>query len=244
MLKKYNDYLYYVLIGILSLAMVAFLPMVGTTAGLALTLPNTWAGWLVWLVSKSASAVLNILIFRCFIGQGETNVKDHPKYLEAKAILYKYTDLYAAPRGPIAWLNEQMKKKGTSIFIFTLVSTFALTQAVLTFDIVAMISYIFTAAMGLVFGVIQMKNTEDYYTDEFWRYAKQIQREREGCEYNPLTERSPKEIEAEIAAQKEECYQCHKYREIVEALKNKPLIETHHNCALFEQGETNDTNQQ
>ena len=34
-----------------------------------------------------------------------------------------------------------------------------------------LLSYVFTLIMGVVFGVIEMKKVEDYWTNEFYDYA-------------------------------------------------------------------------
>lgn len=38
-----------------------------------------------------------------------------------------------------------------------------------------MLTYLFTIIMGLIFGILQMKRAEEYWTDEFWKYAKMIE---------------------------------------------------------------------
>ena len=69
--------LYYVIIGIISFLSVAFLPMVGSTIGLAWKLPDTTAGWVVWVVSRLIIATINVLIFYSFMEQAKLNVKDN-----------------------------------------------------------------------------------------------------------------------------------------------------------------------
>ena len=69
--------LYYVIIGIISFLSVAFLPMVGSTIGLEWKLPDTTAGWVVWVVSRLIIATINVLIFYSFMEQAKLNVKDN-----------------------------------------------------------------------------------------------------------------------------------------------------------------------
>ena len=49
----------------------------------------------------------------------------------------------------------------------------------LTFDWMSMLTYLFTIVIGLIFGIMQMKVSEDYWTDEFWLYAQQVKRDLE-----------------------------------------------------------------
>lgn len=170
-------YTYYFVIGIVSLIALFFLPFLGSTVGLGLALPDTVAGWVVWTVTKVIVAVINLLIFHSFMQQAKVNVKNDPKYIEAKTILGKMKRKNYTPRTPEKWVRAQYGKKGTMIFITTALATVALTQAILTFDWVSMLTYLFTIIMGLIFGVLQMKSAEVYWTEEFWDYAKMIERE-------------------------------------------------------------------
>ena len=81
------------------------------------------------------------------------------------------------PRSPEQWKHDTYYKKGVSLAITTALSVFGLTQAILSFDLTQMLTYLFTVFMGIVFGLIQMSMTEDYYTGELWYYAKKIERQ-------------------------------------------------------------------
>ena len=74
-------------------------------------------------------------------------------------------------------------------------TTVALTQAILSFDWMSMLTYLFTIVMGLIFGVLQMKTAEEYWTNEFWQYAQQVKTASEE------TERKTKEF-VEMATEK------------------------------------------
>ena len=176
---KFNNYMYYFIIGIASFVALVFLPMVGSSVGLAWALPTTVVGWVVWIAIKLIVAALNVLIFHCFIQQGKTNIKTHPKYIEAKGILEKCTKTEEIPLSPTKWTRNTYMKKGISIFFTTALSAFALSQAILTFDWVTMLTYLFTILMGLIFGVIQMKSTEEWWTDDYLKYALYIQKKQQ-----------------------------------------------------------------
>lgn len=179
MKDRINQWLYYFIIGIVSLIALTFLPMMGTTIGLAWVIPDTVVGWIVWITLKIIVAILNVLIFYCFMQQAKINVKDNPKYIEANQILSKAKKKEVMPRSPRKWQQGEYGKKGSAIFITTALSTIALTQAILSFDYVSMLTYLFTIVLGLIFGVIQMKNAELYWTEEYWEYAKLKEQEEE-----------------------------------------------------------------
>ena len=170
-MDKVKQYLNYIIIGIVSLIALVFLPMLGGTIGLNWNIPNTLVGWIVWVTVKLIVATLNVLIFHCFMQQAKVNVKDNENYKRARDILIKQKEKDVSPRSPNKWNSQQYIKKGTTIFISTGLSTIALTQAILSFDYVSMLTYLFTVVMGLIFGTLQMKTAEEYWTDEFLQYA-------------------------------------------------------------------------
>jgi hypothetical protein len=151
--------------------------MIGSNIGLGWNIPNTTVGWIVWVAVKCIVAVLNVLIFHCFMCQAKINIKDNERYLEAQEILRKQDVKDYIPRSPADWTKKQYGSKGVTIFITTALSTIALTQALLQFDYITMLTYLFTIVMGLIFGVMQMKTAEEYWTDEFWQYAKMVERQ-------------------------------------------------------------------
>ena len=176
-LEKAKQNMYYILIGIISFISVAFLPMVGSTVGLGWKLPDTPTGWVVWAISRLIIATINVLIFYSFMEQAKLNVAKDPHYIEATEILLKAKKADHTPRSPRKWQALQYGKRGTKIFISSALSVVALGQAILSFDWVSMLAFIFTIAMGVVFGILQMKKAEAYWTDEFYRYALMIKEE-------------------------------------------------------------------
>lgn len=179
MIDKVRQSMYYFIIAIISFIALVFLPMLGTTMGIAWNLPTTAAGWTVWVVMKVIVATLNLLIFYSFMQQGKLNVKDNENYLKAQEILRKIRVKEVQPRSPAKWNGQQYGKKGVTIFFSTSLATVALTQAILAFNWVEMLTYLFTIIMGIVFGVLQMKSAEDYWKEEYYLYALQKLEERE-----------------------------------------------------------------
>lgn len=176
-MDKVKQYLNYVIIGIVSLIALVFLPMLGSTIGLNWNVPNTLVGWIVWVAVKLIVATLNVLIFYCFMQQAKVNVKDNENYKKARDILINQKEKEILPKSPTKWNSQQYIKKGTIIFLTTGLSTIALTQAILSFDYISMLTYLFTIVMGLIFGVLQMKTAEEYWTDEYLQYALMKERE-------------------------------------------------------------------
>lgn len=170
-----QKYLYYGIIAIVSVIMLVFLPMIGSDAGIGFKFPTTVAGWFIYVTTKLIVAVLNVLIFHCFMEQAKVNIKDNKYYIEANEILGRIKDNKFIPRGPNKWVKQQYGSKGVSIFISSILSALVLTQAILTYDYMALLTYIFTLIMGLIFGIIQMKTSETYWTNEYWQYAKMIE---------------------------------------------------------------------
>ena len=170
-MDKVRQWLYYLLIGVISLVSLVFLPMVGSEVGMDWNLPTTPSGWVVWVITKLIVSILNVLLFHCFMEQAKLNVKENPRYKEAFNKLYKVAGKIYKPRSPKKFNKQEYSTKALTIFIFTALSTVALTQAILSFDYMSLLSYLFTIILGVVFGVIQMKKAELYWTTEFCDFA-------------------------------------------------------------------------
>lgn len=186
MYEKWKQWQYYVIIGVISLVSLFFLPMLGSEVGIGFRLPNTVAGWIVYISSKLLVAVLNLLIFHCFILQGKVNIRNDERFKEANNLLRIYSNAEELkPKSPQQWSKEVYGRKGVAIFVTSTLSAVGLTQAVLTFDWVSMLTYLFTVLMGLIFGVLQMNQTEIYWTEEYLQYAKQVKQDLEMVEKKP-----------------------------------------------------------
>lgn len=190
-LKVLKQYEYYIIIGIISLVALFFFPMIGSEAGLAWTLPDTTAGWIVYVTSKLLVAIINILIFHCFILQAKINIQDDEKYLEAVNILERTSpDDTESLRSPDEYFKSIYGKKGIAIFVTSILSAVGLTQAVLTFDWISMLTYFFTILMGTIFGILQMNQVEIYWTTEYLRYAKKTQKDKEEADLKAMVDAS------------------------------------------------------
>lgn len=136
--------------------------MVGSEVGMGWNLPTTPVGWVVYVATKLIVATINVLLFHCFMQQAKLNSSSNEKYKAANEMLYKIAPQIYDPRSPLKFNKQEYGRKGVIIFVTTLLSAFALTQAILSFDYMSMLTYLFTIIMGVVFGIIQMKKAEVY----------------------------------------------------------------------------------
>ena len=176
--ERVHSYAYYFIIGIASLFALVFLPMVGSEVGIGFNVPDTKAGWIVWITTRIIVAALNVLIFFSFKQQARVNVVNDANYIKANEILSKVKVREYHPRSPKKYNGGAYAKKGTTIFVTSAFATVALTQAIMSFDYVTLLTYLFTIVMGLVFGLITMLNDEEYWTHEYLDYANSILKEK------------------------------------------------------------------
>lgn len=222
--KSLDLYLYYILIGVLSFIALVFLPFFGSEVGMAFTFPTTAAGWVVYITQQALMALVNILIFHSFICQSYINVKENPNYKAARDIFHSYDSKEYIPMTLAQFNRKEYGKKGTTIFIGTLIGGFALTQAILTYDYVRMLAYLFTIIMGIVFGIYEMKKYEEYLTYEYLQSALYYQKKKE--EEKLKQEVEAREKEAQIALAKENETQTPQIVEMVEDAFIEPPNDT------------------
>lgn len=174
--------MYYGIIVVISLLTLFLVPMLGSELGLKWVLPNTVAGWVVYVVSNIISTVLNLLMFHSFVKQGKVNIIEEKKYLEAKNILQKLTeddsDSKQTPLSPAQWHSKEYRTKAISLAVFTLLGTVGFANAILTFDVVKFIAQVICLVSGLVFGFIEMKAVEEYWTVDYYEYALYMQKQK------------------------------------------------------------------
>lgn len=204
--------MYYIIIAVISLISVVFLPMVGSTIGLGWKLPDTTAGWVVWGASRAIVATINVLLFHSFMEQAKLNIKDNEHYKEAQDILVKVKRKEHKPKSPAQWNAAQYGKKGVSIFLASAMSVVAIGQAVLSYDWATALAYLFTLGMGIIFGIMQMKKAESYWTTEYYEYAlmkKSMEEEQQIAEQSEQTQITEENAVTEqiIKEEQEECSQ-------------------------------------
>lgn len=171
--EKIRDLSYYFLIAVVSLVSVVFLPLLSSSLNGEVEIPQTPMEWAIWITSKVAICIVNMLIFYAFVQQAKVNVRKDANYCKANEIMQKIKarkDLI--PRSPNKFNTSQWLSKGTSLLISSLISTVVLTEAILRFDLAQFLAYLFTLFMGIVFGYLTMRKNEDYWTSEYLAYAE------------------------------------------------------------------------
>lgn len=175
--KMIADNRNYIIIAILSLAAVFFLPFLGTSIGLGFVIPNTAAGWVVYIITKLCIVIINLLIFDQFMKRAKVNAATSPYFQEAEQILRTHTPDDEPVLPAATYIRSMYRSKMVSTAIFTILGVFGFTNAILTFDLVAMMSYVFTIVIGLVFGWISMTEAEVIWIEKHYKYAKQVEKD-------------------------------------------------------------------
>lgn len=170
---------YYIVIAVLSALTLCVFPFLGSSISASIQFPTTKSGWVIWGVTNGSICLINMIIFHSFIKQGKLNIKDNPEYLQALDILSsikpKNTDKRAP--SPAKYHASVYTKKGLSLIVSSFLSLMVFGEAILRLDYVALISYAITLIIGIVFGILQMKDEEYYWTSTFLTYAKQKKQE-------------------------------------------------------------------
>ena len=170
--KHFKDISGYLLVGIVSLISVIVVPLLGTDFGTTIIIPNTWGGFAIWLCTRFTVVVVNLLIFDAFIKQAKINVKDDERYKSAVLKLNTIKEEAGIiPRSPEKFNKQQWRKKGTSLAISSILSSFLLTECIVNFDLTNFLTYLFTIGGAVAFGYLTMMNNEDYWTTEFPIYV-------------------------------------------------------------------------
>ena len=177
--EKFSLNFYYCLIFLLSLLVMTvapmFTPSANTDLGIAAIFPHSVIGWAIYVCTKLFVGVVNLLLFHCFVKQAKINIKDNEKYIAACKIYDMYHPKEYNPRGPKQYFGQLYRKKGIMIFLTSMLSAVVLTNAILSFDATAFVTYCMTIVMGLVFGILKMKEVEVYWTSEFYDSAMKLE---------------------------------------------------------------------
>ena len=76
-------------------------------------------------------------------------------------------------------------------------SVVAIGQAVLSYDWPTALAYLFTLGMGIIFGIMQMKKAENYWTTEYYEYALMKKRMEEEQQIAAEEEKSAEQTETQ-----------------------------------------------
>lgn len=161
---KFKDVVYYIIIAVISFASVAFLPFIGSAIAGTFMWPQGGLEWAIWITGKLLVSIINVLIFYSFLSQGKVNIKNDRRYLEALEILGRVQQHQKRlkPRSPGKYFGKVWASKGTTLFITSALSAMVLAEALLVFDLAVFLAYVFTVLLAIVFGFLQMLQTEEY----------------------------------------------------------------------------------
>lgn len=176
--EKLKQNAYYILIFVVTLIALAVVPFFESALTGELTLPETVFGWITYAVSKLLVATLNMMIFHSFMQQAKINVAKDARFMEANAIMMKHKRAIYIPRSPKRWVRAQYTKKGMTVFVGTLAALVTIGEMILRFNLATFVTTCVTVVMAIIFGVMQMLTAEDYWTGEYWDYAKNVEKEQ------------------------------------------------------------------
>lgn len=171
----------YIIIGILSGISVFFLPMLGSEVDIGFNLPNTVAGWVVYIVTKLSIIGINIMLLDQFVKQAKINIRENKNFIEADEY-FNGKESEEKLLYPTEFIGKIYRNKMVTTAIVSILGVFGLTQAVLVFDWVSMLTYLFTIVFGIIFGWITMNEVELYWTDTYYKLYKREKKEKENAD--------------------------------------------------------------
>ena len=176
--QKFKTYQNYIWVGLISLVALAFLPTLGSEGDLIFNFPSTAAGWFVYIFNKLIGAGVNMLILKCFLDQGKFYATFTDEYKQAQEILGRIKNVEFVPKSPEYQIRKIYATKGIVIFITSVLAAMAITNAVLKFDWLSLISYAITIIMGIVMGYLQMKRSLEIWSTSYLIYAQYIEKKK------------------------------------------------------------------
>lgn len=179
--ESINKYAYYIMILLIALLAVFVPPLcLGAISGdFGFAFPDTPSAWVVWGIINGSSIIANISILVLFKLQAKKNCLEHPNYIKATKILDEVSKVNRVyiPRSPSRMDIDDYVKKVIFIILFTLGSFIAISNLIISFDILTLISTLISMITTLVVSWTSMINNEEYWTKEYLMYAEYMQEE-------------------------------------------------------------------
>jgi len=170
-----NEKIYYLIIGVISmLAMIVPPLMDGALNGsLALAFPNTFDGWVVYLIMQIGASACNIGIFILFKLQARKNVRNEKRYIQAMELMNLANRKIKQwiPRSPKQMDKQDYITKSIFILLSTIGSSICLTSLVINFDWITFLSCMVAIIATVALSWVNMLRNEDYWCNEFYEYA-------------------------------------------------------------------------
>lgn len=178
-----RNYIFYILIFLVSITVTIFLPMIGTQSDQPFMMPKDIANWIFYIGTKILIALFNVLLFDLFVRQGKWNVRNNDKHILARSKLNKLKNKNDIPTSPGKHMGTIYGTKGVTVLLMSSITAFILPACVIAWDWMLFLSCVITVVFGVIMGVITMKNEEYWWTEEYLKYAiykeEQITKESE-----------------------------------------------------------------
>lgn len=177
---------YPLVIGLASLLVLIFVPMIGSNASVDTIIPKEPTAQFLFWTLKALTVALNLAIFSAFRKQAKVDIKDNANYKEACNILSKNKPKDYKPLSPIQFGAKQWLTKGICLALSTAITTLALTNIILYYDWVTGVSCLVSIIIAIIFGLMNMASEEVYWTEDFLQYAKTLNLPKENESLNKI----------------------------------------------------------
>ena len=177
--EKIKVYIYYILIGITCFIVLVIAPLLGSDPEVGFNFPKTAGGWAFWAVIRLVVSVCTILIFHCFVRQGDENTRNNQERIKAEKELYGILmEKEIEYKSPKDFLSGEYIKKMPSIFTSSAMSLVAFGGVILNYDFAMFLSFILVVLMSVIFGILEMKKVETYYIYELPKYVESLKNKK------------------------------------------------------------------
>lgn len=166
-----HQYKNYGIVGTLTLMVLFVFPLISANIGLETAFPKTTLGWIIWSTIRVCFIICNVMIFKSFVDQAEINVENNERYLKAKEIMRTVRGKTYIPMSPSEYKKKIYSKKVLTLVLTSATALFGISQAILSYNFIDLISYSISMIMAIVFGLMTMSDTECYWVEEFYDYA-------------------------------------------------------------------------
>lgn len=118
------------------------------------------------------SEILAITIFIAFSTQGQLNSRVFPERQEAEKLLGKYKIKEYKPISPTKFKAQKYSVKTVCIIISSFCSIYLFSKVIINFDVGTFLGLTTSSLIAFIFGIITMKDFEDYYKYDFIKWAR------------------------------------------------------------------------
>lgn len=172
----FSRYLYGLLVAVIVWIALILMPMFNTDGVVGLGIPETALGKVAYFTIRGIVAVLVFMIFVLFDMQGKSNVLDNPEYKEAYELLNSVDDKEYVPTSPKKYHAKTYGMKALTLSVTTAFTACIVMEMVLSYNWSLLASYALSILTACINGLIQMKKSEVYWTEEYLRWAKYVKK--------------------------------------------------------------------